>query len=98
MAWGTNVYISRSYDIFDKKLQEYKDYKKEEDADKISINSSAVRRPELIDELALQFGSQCVVVAIDTKDFGDKKEESKSFTPLKIDWVGKRKVKIYDMG
>lgn len=41
-------------------------------ADKISINSSAVRRPELIDELALQFGSQCVVVAIDTKDFGDK--------------------------
>jgi len=41
-------------------------------ADKISINSSAVRRPELIDELALQFGSQCVVVAIDTKDYGDK--------------------------
>lgn len=39
-------------------------------ADKISINSSAVRRPELIDELALQFGSQCVVVAIDTKDYG----------------------------
>lgn len=41
-------------------------------ADKISINSSAVRRPELIDELALQFGSQCVVVAIDTKDYGDR--------------------------
>ncbi len=41
-------------------------------ADKISINSSAVRRPELVDELALQFGSQCIVVAIDTKDFGDK--------------------------
>lgn len=38
-------------------------------ADKISINSSAVRRPALIDELALQFGSQCVVVAIDTKDY-----------------------------
>ena len=37
-------------------------------ADKISINSSAVLRPELIDELALQFGSQCIVVAIDTKD------------------------------
>ena len=37
-------------------------------ADKISINSSAVQRPELIDELALQFGSQCIVVAIDTKD------------------------------
>ena len=41
-------------------------------ADKISINSSAVRRPELIDELALQFGSQCIVVAIDTKDYGDR--------------------------
>lgn len=36
-------------------------------ADKVSINSSAVRRPELIDELAKQFGSQCIVVAIDTK-------------------------------
>jgi len=41
-------------------------------ADKISINSSAVRRPELVDELALQFGSQCVVVAIDTKSYSDK--------------------------
>ncbi|MCG8310874.1 MAG: imidazole glycerol phosphate synthase subunit HisF [Cytophagales bacterium] len=41
-------------------------------ADKISINSSAVRRPGLIDELALQFGSQCVVVAIDTKDYGNR--------------------------
>jgi cyclase len=28
--------------------------------------------PELIDELALQFGSQCVVVAIDTKDYGNR--------------------------
>lgn len=36
-------------------------------ADKVSINSSAVKRPELIDELAARFGSQCVVVAIDTK-------------------------------
>ena len=36
-------------------------------ADKISINSSAVRRPELINELALQFGSQCIIVAIDTR-------------------------------
>jgi len=41
-------------------------------ADKISINSSAVRNPGLIDELALQFGSQCVVVAIDTKDYGNQ--------------------------
>lgn len=36
-------------------------------ADKISINSSAVKRPELISELAARFGSQCVVVAIDTR-------------------------------
>lgn len=36
-------------------------------ADKISINSSAVKRPDLINELALEFGSQCVVVAIDTR-------------------------------
>lgn len=36
-------------------------------ADKVSINSSAVKNPKLIDELASQFGSQCIVVAIDTK-------------------------------
>lgn len=36
-------------------------------ADKVSINSSAVKRPELINELSLKFGSQCVVVAIDAK-------------------------------
>ena len=35
-------------------------------ADKITINSAAVRRPELITELAGEFGSQCIVVAIDT--------------------------------
>lgn len=38
-----------------------------EGADKISINSSALNRPELIREAALKFGSQCVVVAIDAK-------------------------------
>jgi cyclase len=36
-------------------------------ADKITVNSSAVRRPELISEIAGQFGNQCIVVAIDTK-------------------------------
>ncbi|GEJ44068.1 imidazole glycerol phosphate synthase subunit HisF [Chryseobacterium sp. ON_d1] len=40
-------------------------------ADKISINSSAVRNPGLISDLANEFGSQCVVVAIDTKQVGD---------------------------
>lgn len=38
-----------------------------EGADKISINSSALQRPELISEAADKFGSQCVVVAIDAK-------------------------------
>lgn len=38
-----------------------------EGADKISINSSAIDRPELISEAADKFGSQCVVVAIDAK-------------------------------
>ncbi len=36
-------------------------------ADKISINTAAVKNPRLISELARQFGSQCVVLAIDTK-------------------------------
>ena len=36
-------------------------------ADKVSVNSSAVRRPELISEIASEFGSQCLVVAIDTR-------------------------------
>ncbi|UTX49400.1 imidazole glycerol phosphate synthase subunit HisF [Chryseobacterium sp. MA9] len=41
-------------------------------ADKISINSSAVKNPALISDLAKEFGSQCVVVAIDTRQVGDK--------------------------
>jgi imidazole glycerol-phosphate synthase subunit HisF len=41
-------------------------------ADKISINSAAVRSPELINELAGEFGSQCIVLAIDTKCSNDK--------------------------
>ena len=36
-------------------------------ADKISINSSAVKNPNLINEIAAKYGSQCVVVAIDAK-------------------------------
>ena len=40
-------------------------------ADKISINSSAINRPELISEAADKFGSQCVVVAIDARRRAD---------------------------
>jgi imidazole glycerol-phosphate synthase subunit HisF len=36
-------------------------------ADKISVNSAAIKNPQLIKDLAKQFGSQCVVLAIDTK-------------------------------
>ena len=40
-------------------------------ADKVTVNSSAVRKPELISQIAGQFGNQCVVVAIDTKHVDD---------------------------
>ncbi len=61
-------------------------------ADKISINTSAVLRPELISEIAREFGSQCVVLAVDTKYIsGDWKvyiHGGKTPVPLKtIDWV-----------
>ena len=39
-------------------------------ADKVSINSSAVNRPQLISEAAAYYGSQCIVVAIDAKQTG----------------------------
>ena len=39
-------------------------------ADKVSINSSAVKNPDLINELVAKFGSQCIVVAIDAKQIG----------------------------
>jgi cyclase len=41
-------------------------------ADKITINSAAVRHPNLIDQLSDSFGNQCVVLAIDTKFIDDK--------------------------
>lgn len=41
-------------------------------ADKVSVNSAAVRRPELINELAANFGNQCIVVAIDTRFVNEK--------------------------
>lgn len=40
-------------------------------ADKISVNTAAFKKPNLINELALAFGSQCVVLAIDTKQEAD---------------------------
>ena len=40
-------------------------------ADKVSINTAAVERPELVQEASAHFGSQCIVVAIDAKQAGD---------------------------
>lgn len=61
-------------------------------ADKVSINSAAVRRPQLVREIAKRFGNQCVVVAMDTKhiegedfvfiDGGKRRTELKT-----LDWV-----------
>ena len=41
-------------------------------ADKVSINSSAVKNPQLINDLANKFGSQCVVLAVDAKLINDE--------------------------
>jgi imidazole glycerol-phosphate synthase subunit HisF len=40
-------------------------------ADKVAVNSAALKRPELIDELAAVFGAQCVVLAVDAKSVAD---------------------------
>jgi imidazole glycerol-phosphate synthase subunit HisF len=40
-------------------------------ADKVSVNTAAVERPDLVTELATEFGAQCVVVAIDARASGD---------------------------
>jgi imidazole glycerol-phosphate synthase subunit HisF len=63
-------------------------------ADKVTVNSAAVRKPELISEIAGQFGSQCVVVAIDTKLVDDEwivvVDGGRTPTPLKaVSWARK---------
>ena len=58
-------------------------------ADKVSVNSAAVYRPELINEASYKFGAQCVVVAIDAKRKGDSWEvyTAGGRTPTGIDAV-----------
>lgn len=63
-------------------------------ADKVSVNTAAVRNPELINHIARSFGSQCVVVAIDTKLIENEwtvvVEGGRTPTTLKtIDWARK---------
>ena len=60
-------------------------------ADKVSINTSAVDRPELISEIAAEFGAQCCVVAIDARRRPDGSAEVFTHggrTPTGIDAVG----------
>jgi cyclase len=67
-------------------------------ADKISINSPALERPELIDELADAFGVQCVVVGIDSlldqdgswrvRQYTGDPSKTRALTRTTLDWVG----------
>lgn len=62
-------------------------------ADKISVNSSAIIRPELIDELSKTFGSQCIVLAIDAKQINGEWQVFRAggtkATSLKLlEWAG----------
>ncbi len=61
-------------------------------ADKISINSPALERPELIDELAAEFGIQCVVVGIDSRRDGDGEWRVRQYSgdPDKTRALGRR--------
>jgi len=45
-------------------------------ADKVAINTAALKRPELITEISNRFGSQCMVLSIQAKKIGDKKWEA----------------------
>ncbi len=62
-------------------------------ADKVSINSAALKQPELIDELARVFGSQCVVLAVDAKSVGNGERRWEAYlaggrTPTGRDVIG----------
>jgi imidazole glycerol-phosphate synthase subunit HisF len=71
-------------------------------ADKISINTSAVQNPQLVQDCSSTYGSQCIVVAIDAKKTGDNKWEvfthgGRTATGLDaIDWA--RKVELLGAG
>ena len=70
--------------------------------DKVSINSAAVSRPELIEELAVEFGTQAVVVAIDARRWSDGRPGYEVFvrggrTPTGIDAIAWA-VEVVDRG
>jgi cyclase len=55
-------------------------------ADKVSLNTAALARPELIREAAQRFGSQCIVVAIDAKREDAKRENAKREAEAPLRW------------
>ena len=59
-------------------------------ADKVSINSAAVRNPDLVNELSQEFGSQCIVVAIDSKyiEGGHLVHTHGGRTPTEVETIG----------
>ena len=69
-------------------------------ADKISINTAAVKNPKIIEESAKKFGSQCIVIAIDAKKIGEDKWEvyiESGKKPTGIDVIEWAK-KVEDLG
>ncbi|MCM8785113.1 MAG: imidazole glycerol phosphate synthase subunit HisF [Candidatus Omnitrophica bacterium] len=69
-------------------------------ADKVSINTAAVKNPNLIEQSAKKFGSQSIVVAIDAKRVGDNKWEvfiESGKTPTRLDVVEWAK-RVVDLG
>lgn len=69
----------------------------ESGADKISLNSPALERPELITDLAREFGSQCVVLGVDTFESGGdyvvhqytgRPDKSRDTGRRTLDWIG----------
>jgi len=65
-------------------------------ADKVSVNSSALARPELLTELADHFGAQCVVIAIDAKR--RVRDESSSACSAPPGWFGDGEWDVYIKG
>lgn len=55
-------------------------------ADKVSVNSAAINNPQLISDLAAQFGSQCVVVAVDTRDVNGTQKVFVSGGKIETNW------------
>lgn len=67
-------------------------------ADKVSINSAAVKNPKLIKEAAKKFGSQCVVVAIDVKKEKEEKLKKENSKKRKTKKVKESKYFVYING